>query len=262
MKKTTTTLASVLLCLGPGIVLADAHEEAATIPNIVPVETWTCNFNDGKSMTDLNTVVGEWNDWLDEEQVADYFAAVLTPAYYGEVMFEVGWLGAWKDGNAMGTGTDMWVNEGGELAAKFFEVINCDSHTNFASMNIKRPGEDEEGDKTFVLSFANCSAKEGRNFDDVMAGMNAWAEHQAANGFQNSTWMMFPVYGESNTGYDFKFVEGHDDHAGLGADYELMGNGGHWRKNSEIMDDLLDCDIARVYNATAVREMASEDEDG
>jgi hypothetical protein len=66
---------------------------------------------------------------------------------------------------------------------------------------------------------------------------------------------MFPIHGESDTGYDFKVVNSHESHTTFGAGFELMGNGGHWRKSSELFEDLLDCDIARVYDATQVREM-------
>ena len=264
MKKFLTAVATacLVISLGSGVALAASHEVPAEMPDIVPVETWTCKFNDGKTMGDLNTVIAEWNEWLDDEAVTDYFAAVVTPNYFGEQLFDVGWLGAWADGNAMGAGTNLWVTEGGDMAAKFFEVLTCGSHSNFASLNIKPPSDDDdEGDDSFVLDFTNCSVKEGKTFDDVMAGMNAWAEYQAENGFQNSTWMMFPIYGESNNDYDFKVVEGHDDHIGFGADYELMGNGGHWRKNSEIFESLIDCDVARVYDAMTVREMQSDDDE-
>lgn len=257
MKTILTMRATTFLtvCLSSAVALADQHAEGAEYPDVVPVETWTCDFNDGRDMNDLNAVIGEWNEWLDEEEVNDYFAAVVTPHYFGEVMFDIAWLGAWRHGNAMGTGTDLWVTEGGELAAKFNEVLTCKSHTNFASMNIKPPGDDEDDDTTFVLSFTNCSAEDGKTFDDIMAGLNAWAAHTTESGFQNSMWIMFPIYGESNTDYDFKVVEGYDDHSAFGNDYELMGNGGHWVKSGEIFDDLLECDVARVYDAKTVRDM-------
>ena len=261
MKKSIMTFASALLCMGTGSVFADAHEEPMELPNIVPVETFTCNFKDGQTMADLNKATAAWNKWMDAQNIGYYYAATVTPNYFGEVMFDVGWLGAWKDGNAMGSGTDLWINNGGEVNDQFNEVCNWESHTGYASMNIRPPGDDEEDDKTFVLSFSNCSAKEGKSFEDVMAGMNAWKEHQDANGFQASTWMMFPIYGESDSDYNFKLLEGHDNHTAFGADFELMGNGGHWVKNAEIFDDLLECDIARVYDAMTVRDWA-EDDDG
>ena len=260
MKRVLTALMSASLCFGTGTAIADSHEEQPELPNMVPVETWTCDFRGGKDMGDLNEVIADWNEFLDDEEVGDYYAAILTPNYFGEVMFDVGWLGAWKDGNAMGAGTDMWIAKSGELNDQFDEVCNWKSHTNFASMNIKPPAEDEDDDKTFVLSFSNCSIEDGKKFKDVMAGMNAWAEYSTEHGFQNSMWIMFPIYGESNGDYDFKSLEGHDNHAAFGADYELMGNGGHWVKSNEIFNDLVDCDISRVYDGRTIRDWAEEDD--
>ena len=260
MKRVIVTLASTLLYVGTSSAIAESHAEQQGGPKWVPVETWTCDFRDGQTLEDLQGVTAEWNELMDDEGVDYYFAALVLPNYFGEFMFDVGWLGAWKDGNMMGAGVDMWLAKGGEVGDKFNEVCNWKSHTNFASTNIKSPGDDEEDDKTFVLSFSNCSAKEGKKFDDVMAGMNAWAEYATEHGFQNSIWMMFPVYGESDSDYNFKLLEGHDDHAAFGADYELMGNGGHWRKNSEMLNDLIDCDIARVYDGMTVRDWADEDD--
>jgi hypothetical protein len=244
-----------LLAAAPLGALAESHDETMQLPTIVPVETYTCDFNDGKTMADLMKVVAEWNDWADDQDITAYYAALLTPQFFGELAFDVGWLGAAGDGNVMGKVQDAWVNKGGAVAEMFNEVISCCSHTQFASMAIRPPGDDDEDDTTFVLTFSNCSAKDGKNFSDVMDGMNAWATHQEENGFKNATWMMFPVYGESDDDYDFKVVEGYDDHTAFGSDFELMGNGGHWRKSGEIFDELLDCDISRVYDARTVREM-------
>jgi len=68
------------------------------------------------------------------------------------------------------------------------------------------------------------------------------------------------VYGESDNDYHFKMLEGHDNHAALGADYELMGNGGHWRKRNELLNEVVECDIPRVYDALTVRDWADEDD--
>jgi hypothetical protein len=259
-KSNLVSLAAMLACfVAPVALNADEHGDARALPSITPVETRTCDFNEGKSMADLDEVLKDFNKWLDDEKFGDYFAALLVPNYFGEVAFQIGWLGAWRDGNAMGAGMDLWVNESGNLPAAFAEVVTCGSHSQFAAIEIRPAGQTLVNDDRFVLSFSNCSAKEGKTFDAVMAGMNLWAEHQAANGFGNATWMLFPIYGESDNDYDFKVVEGYDSHTASGRDFELMGNEGHWQKSSEIFDALLDCDIPRVYDAVTVREIQDAD---
>ena len=255
MKKFLAAALAAVAMAGSGLALADAHEEAEKGPSFAPVETWACNFRDGKGLGDLMAFTEKFNAWLDEEEYTDYFAAVVTPQYYGEKKMDVGWLGAWSDGNAMGSGTDMWLAYEGDLGAEFVSIVDCGAHTQFASMMIKKPPSDESGDDNFVLDFTNCSVKDGVEFDSVLEAMGTWAKHQEENGFKNGTWIMFPIFGESDTEYDFKVVNSHESYTTFGAGFELMGNGGHWRKSSELFDGLLDCDIARVYNATQIREM-------
>lgn len=259
MKKTVNTVLSGLvgLCLGSGIALA---QDEAEEPNLVPVETFTCDFRDGKGMGDLQAVIDEWNDFMDERSIDYYFAATITPFYFGELAFDIGWLGAWTDGSKMGAGTDMWLGEGGEVNGKFSAVLDCKSHSNFVSMNVRRgPQNEDESDKAFVMSFSNCSMKDDKSFDDYLAAQEAWSAYQDEHGFSDSAWVMFPIFGETDNSYDFKAVGTNDDHTAFGNDYKLMSEG-HWRKSSELFDDVVDCDIPRLYNATTVRTMTAGDD--
>jgi len=264
MRKMVSSVISALLFLSIGSGVALAQEEESEEPNVVPVETFTCDFNEGKGPGDLQKVIDDWNDFMDDKGVDYYFAATLTPYYFGELAFDIGWLGVWTDGGKMGAGTDMWLDEGGELDAQFSEVLNCKSHTNFVSMNVKRRPQNEEesddSDKSFVIAFSNCSMQEGKTFDDYLAAQEMWNAYADEHGFSDNVYAMFPIFGETDDSYDFKSVGTSDDHTAFGNDYKLMSEG-HWRKSSELFDDLLDCDSARVYNATVVREMTAEEED-
>jgi hypothetical protein len=254
------TAMSGLMILFAGFGTALGQEEAEE-PNLVPVETFTCDFVDGKGMSDLQKVIDEWNEFMDEKGVDYYFAATVTPYYFGELAFDIGWLGAWADGSRMGAGTDTWLGEGGEIGAKFAAVVDCKSHTNFVSMQVKQgPQDEDESDNNFVMSFSNCSIKDGKTFDDYMAAQKAWNAYQDENGFSDSAWVMFPIFGESDDSYDFKAIGTNDDHTAFGKDYQLMSEG-HWRKSSELFDDVVDCDIARLYNASTVRMMTAGDDD-
>jgi hypothetical protein len=207
---------------------------------------------------DVDEVIAEWNDWMDDQDQTDYFAATLTPHYFGERIFDVGWLGAWTDGNAMGAGTDHWIGEGGEMAAKFFEVLDCKSHTNFVSLNVKRaPENDDESDNSFVLSFSNCSMKDDKSFDEFSEAQKAWNTYADENGFVSSAWVLWPIYGESSDDYDFKYVSSTPDHTTLGANYQLYSDG-HWRKSEELFANIADCDIARLYDARVERNISDE----
>jgi hypothetical protein len=251
-------MVSALLFGCTGLAVADSHE--ADGPSFNPVEGWTCNYNDGKGPADLDKTVAAWNEWMDDKGQGDYFAVTMTPNYFGERAFDVAWVGVWRDGNAMGRGADLWINEGGEIADGFSEVLTCDSHANFASQNVKQPAQNDEDpdDDTFVVTFSNCSIREGRTIDEYMAAQEEWKAYADEHGFTGGTWIWWPVYGESDNDYDFKIVSSADDHAAMGANWQLFSEG-HYAKSNELFDDIVNCDIGRVYDGRTVREMADDD---
>ena len=245
-----------LLLLG-GAGTASAQDEPAAGPPAHPVETYTCKYKEGKSRADLNKVIAEWNAWMDKQGAKDYFAVVITPFYSGDFEFDVGWLGVWPDGNAMGKGHDLWVSKGGDVAAKFSTVVNCNSHSNFVSLNVKEPPKIDPSDDDAVVTFSNCSIKDGKSFDDLMAAQQAWNTYADANGFTGGAWVMFPLFGETDNDYDFKYVESSPDFTTFGADYQRMSDGA-WQKGEELFGPVVKCDHGRVYTAHVVRrnEMA------
>jgi len=256
VKKTLATLISACLIAAAGTAAADSHESEG--PSFRPIEAFACNYNDGKGPADLEEANAEWNEWMDDEGQDDYFAATMTPNYYGEWPFDVAWIGVWRDGNAMGTGTDLWISEGGELGAAYGEILTCAAHTNFASQKVQEaPDTGEEGDGTFVVAFSNCSVKEDKTFDEYLAATEEWGTYAAENGIHESAWVWWPIYGESDNDYDFKIVTAMPDHTTAGANWQLYSEG-HFRKSNELFRDVVDCDIGRVYDAKVVREMADE----
>ena len=94
-----------------------AQEEQAPQLMVAPIETFTCNYVEGKGPADLDDVIKDWNKWADRKKLNQYFAMTLTPQYFGaNYRFDVGWLGAWPDGTTMGRATDVWTSEGGVVA--------------------------------------------------------------------------------------------------------------------------------------------------
>ena len=257
MKKITAAFAAISLVLLSGAVLADNHEPAPL--RYVPVEAWTCNYLDGKGPEDLDAVITEWNAWMDANDEHEYLALTLTPLYFGENRFDVGWLGAWSNGQAMGRGMDRWINEGGDINAKFFEVLSCDSHSNFATAELKSPGEGPAPDN-FVLTFSDCTGPEApEQWDQLFAGFAEWHAYTTENGYHQGNWIMFPVYGGGGAEFDFKLIQGFDNHTELGEDYQRYIDRTDWEKESELLGGLRDCDDARVYQATVRRRSAGEE---
>lgn len=260
MKKFVTAAVSALAFTMLGVSSAVAQDDAAEEPDWTPVETWTCNYVDGKGPGDLAEVIDGWNDWWDAKGLKTYFAATVTPYYFGEELFDVGWIGAWSDGAAMGSSLDTWLTDGSAEGAKFFEVIECSSHTNYASVNVRQPQDnDDESDDAFVLNFSNCSFKEDKGLGDYMAAQNEWNDYADEVGIVGGTWIMFPLAGEINNDYDFKLVNSQPDHTTIGKNFDVYAQG-HYRKSNELFRDIVDCDISRVYNAHVERSIESDDD--
>ena len=251
----TAITAGIVAVSGSGKALA--QDEAQQEPPMRVVEGWTCSYRDGKGPDDLAKVNKAWNKWMDETGQTEYTAAVITPSFFGEYNFDFGWLGVAKTGDAFGKGTDLWVTEGGEVGAMFGEVITCESHTAWVSMVINTPEDDDgdEGDDDFVLSFSNCSIKEGHTFDEYIAASKEWDMYSKEVGIEGVGWVWFPVAGEANNDYGFKLVIAIDDYTQMGANWQKFMDG-HWRKSSELFDDVADCDIPRIYNGKMIRRWA------
>lgn len=245
----------VVLTTALGFAATWAQEESEG-PVVYPVETYTCNFNKGQGPAELDKVIAGWNVYMDEQGAGNYFAMTLSPHYYGGETFDVGWLGAAPTGEDLGAGADSWIANGAKQAAAFSKVLTCDSHSNYATMQIKESPSGVSPDN-IVLTFANCSAVSGKTMEDVFAAMDAWTEYTIENGYRNGTWVMFPAYGVDDVDFDFKLVNGYDSHTDMGKDYDQYANGGGYQKHAELLGDVLFCDVTRVYDGVIRRRIAT-----
>ncbi len=255
MNKTQVLAATTAVAIGLGSPAVFAQDDEAQ--SFTPLETFTCNYNDGKGPADLEVAIDGWNAYMDENDADQYFAMTMTPQYYGEGTFDIGWLGAAPTGELLGQGKDDYMANGGDAAAGFASVLSCDSHGMFATMQVKEPPE-RETPNSVVISFSDCNVQEGLEWDDVFSAMDAWAAYQVERGYGNGTWVLFPAYGSGDQDFDFKLVNAYDSHEGLGKDFDLYGTGGDYMKRGEIMGDMLDCDVSRVYDGT-VRRLINEE---
>jgi hypothetical protein len=246
--------APLLLMFFTGI--TSSQEEAEGGPSFAPVEIYACNFNKGKDQDDLDKVIVAWNKWIDETGKEPYSAWIYTADYGSpDYKFDLAWLGAWPNGNVMGRLADTYMTSGGPIAADFAEVMTCDAHTNFASMQV-RDGVSDAG-KNAVLQFSDCTVGEDSSMADTVAAIGKMSAYQTEQGSAASQWMFFPAFG-GEVDYDFKMVTAHANYASLGADYERYLNGRGFMKAAEIVGNTFDCGTSRVYRSTKVRSGAPE----
>ena len=255
MKRNLIAVLTAALVFMSGNAFAQDEQE---MPSFSPVEAYTCNFNEGMGPDDLDAAVAKWNAWMDDEGQTNYFAATLVPIYYGTETFDFGWLGFNPTGSEMGAGTDHWIAAGGEQRADFAAVTDCDTHTGFASTEVKAPAENDEDDGSFVLTFTDCTITTDGD-EDILAAIGEWNDYKTESGYNNGAWVMFPVYGGGGAEYDFKMLQGYDNFSDLGEDWERYSKG-DYVKAGELNPGLYECDDARVYLGTVRREMAEEEE--
>ena len=252
MKKLLKAISvAVFIPLAMGTAVAQVSEEG--MGKVVPVEIFACTYNNRQDEGDLNEVIARWNRWMDERNIDSYAAWTLTPYHYTtEQEFDLLWLGAYKDGNAMGAGTDQWFAEGGDVNDGFEEVLTCGAHIGLASAMYKSPANDETP-ASGIITMMDCELNEGRRYTDIKAAEMAWAKHMTDSGSTAGTFHWFPVFGGGDAEYDYKVVNAYANYTELGADWERISNGGGREVSTEIFGDIDECDDARVYIATSVR---------
>ncbi len=254
MRKILTTIAALAALPMLGSTTALAQED--TPPRFVPVEVFGCNYLKGKSYKDLQRVIDKWNKWMDENGTAAYTAWTLVPHYYAnndDYAMDVGWIGAWADGAAMGDGEQQTVfGNGAAMNAEFFKVLECPMHSSHASTNVKAPMDWPTA--TSVTVFSDCTLAEGKTGLDGLAMEKEWGAHLAATGSKAGSWVWYPGWGLGDIEYDYKRVVGHADYHSVGADFESFTNGQGYVKGAEIFAGNVSCNSPRVYNTRLVRD--------
>lgn len=246
MKKTfiLSIMTSLLLLVGSGTVLS--QDDGI---KVIPVELFSCSYNDGKGSADLDKVVDKWNKWADDQGLDDYAAWTLTPYYFGpDQDFDVIWLGAGKDAIALGKSQDSYNVENAGLHNAFNEVLSCDAHVNFASINFKAAPKGATPENS-VLTFSDCKYDKGVSFPGLSAAMGEWAQHLNDAGSTAAIFHWYPAYGGGGEEFDFKWITAYKNLEDLGADYERYGNGGGFVTRGRLMGHLIDCDSSRAYLA-------------
>lgn len=241
---TATTLAAP--------VSADDHMPA---PSWGKVETIACQYNDGKSISDLMNVVSKWNSWMDERGLNNYFAWVLTPIYHSELNGgkTAFWFGASPSAEAMGQGSDEWVTNSGELQAEVNEVWTCDGQTLSTSM-IVRPQPPTPSTRA-VVDFTDCTFKEGKTLRDLFAAQQSWNEYLDENEVKATVAYHLPGAGEdSDNEYNVKISTWFPDMQEKGRFEDLIANERGWMRAFETFNPIMEeCNSERVYNASLVR---------
>ncbi|MDH4049614.1 MAG: hypothetical protein OEW68_01060 [Gammaproteobacteria bacterium] len=245
------TMAAMLALLVSGSVLAQVSKDG--LGKVLPVELFACKYHDGKSAADLEKVITRWTKYMDDNGINDYAAWTLTPYHYGPNQdFDVIWMGAFADFNAMGSGINTWLTKGGELQKAYFDVLDCNGHALMSSAMYKAPANNETP-ASGIITMMDCKLNDGKRYSDIKDAEMKWAKYLGDGGSKAGYWHWFPTFGGGDADFDYKVVFAYENYVDLGADMERNANGGGRESSQEIFADIDDCDDARVYLATSRR---------
>lgn len=246
LQKVVTALSAVTV-LGFQAIPAQAQDDQARAN---PVEFFACNFMKGKGMKDLDKVTEAFSAWSTANN-DNYSAWILTPQFHDELLtFDVGWLGAWTDGNAFGKGLDAWQAEGGKIAADIAKVIDCSiSHEMASSVEITAPaGTPGDG----VVMFAECTLHEGKGMAESFQAHKTMGGAMQSMGSKARTWLFYPGLGAGNVDFHYWQVISTNNYTELGAVLENYTNGGGFQKAQELLAPIVSCASPTVFDVQQV----------
>lgn len=232
MKKIIFTVSLLISSFG----FADNHA-----PSIFGIETYACNYNEGKDINDLLGVSKKWNRFASKNFSMPYQGYVLTPYYRNaDSGYDVYWVGMSPSFEAQGTTQDEMLTKGESINSEFLEVISCDAQGQWGAMMVMNAGDSVPENGT--VSFESCTMKEGATMEKMMAAdakMNAFAQKIGMTG---SMLRWFPLGGQSNSvSGSFMQVSSNESLAERGKNYDRAVKNGAVQVNASLYGDLVDC---------------------
>ena len=142
------------------------------------VEAFGCNFNDGKTMADLDAVVKFYTaerKKIDSPALQKMVSRVWTPAL-GNVPVDLVWFNSNLTYTEWGEATDALATSGAAILERFNAVMTCPSsglYTNEQLFNSleKQPFKDDGG---VVIESFRCKLNPGKSLSDSDAALAAW----------------------------------------------------------------------------------------
>ena len=238
---------AILVFTSSSVTLADHH----AAPETAALEAFFCSFEKGKDMGDLLKVTAEWDKWIDSSDSKAYAAYVMQPVINtgADFPYDYFWLGVAKNHEALGQSADEWMKKGGKIAAKFDAVAPCDTHILMTSQVIKPGNNDGKGG---FAQISSCELKDGANMMSLMAADKQWVSWMTDNEMPGGLVRWYGGVGEAkDSTTDFYSVYLAESLAQRGKAHDMMMAGGGAALNS-IYEDVMTCDVPRVYHGTPV----------
>jgi hypothetical protein len=242
-------VATVTVAISASMGWAPSALAAEQSPKASPLDFQACNFRSGKGMADLDKVSEEFREYVNKNDFA-YSAWTLTPQYYSGAGFDVGWLGAWPDGVSYGVSEEKWRNTGGDIAAKFNQVLDCGGRQLAFSWPISAPeGTPADG----VLLVYECALEEGKTLQDAYAAHMKWGTAKKGLGYLDNSWMWIPAVGVGDIDFDYRHAVVFYRYSDMGDTMEKYANEGGIQAREKILGGISSCKTPTILDALSVR---------
>lgn len=227
------------ICLALALMILAAPSYADDhMPMPRALETFSCNFADGKDMDDFMKVANKWDKFADKAFSMPYQGYVLTPYYSADMEHDLYWVGFSPNFAAQGKTDQEMLEKGASLQADFDAISLCDSHSQFAVFPVYSTGAPVTS--SGVVDFSACSLKDDASQQAIAAAdakMNAFMKELDVN---VSIVRWFPLQGTDFPG-DFIQASRFDSLAEKGAIYDKFIQAGGQQAQTMIYGELMSC---------------------
>ena len=194
------------LCFGVPAIAdghADHHAEEKPYPTF-GLETFACNYNEGKDLGDLLKVSEKWSEWATDTMDHPYSAWLFTPMFFDSSRsHDVYWIGTSDTESTLGAVQDQWLKTGAKYQAAFNKVITCDRHNMFRGQSLRNT---LDGSATGNAQFFACSFKETATPEKFEAGTKGFRAFVDTLNLKEGIWRWWPGAGHFG-GNDWDFLE-------------------------------------------------------
>ena len=221
------------------------------VPDYSVMESFQCNFNEGKGMSDLIRVSDEWTKWMNQGNVSvPYNAWHVTSVFNNQkdFSFDTVWIGFTNNYEEMGVIQDEWAEKGARLQAKFDNVQSCPVHSMQYVYTVRSPKE--QFSKGY-MTVSGCTASEEATNEAFMLADEKMNTYLDENNFSNGATMRW--FRGPGSGVDFPYdylnvtVVPSFTEWGQNVDKIVTGAGA---VSANLYGDLQSCDTPRVYRIT------------
>lgn len=242
------------ICLALSCVFALSAVQSSFAQDRAAMESYACNYVEGKGLDDLMAVAAKWDKWASENNPAPYRAYVLTPIFATfEEVPEAVWIGFSPTSAQLGAVADTWLSEGGDLIAEFDSVVKCGAHTLGGSRTVKAY---ENAGEAGIVQLSACTRNDGVSWAQVAKADKAWADYMTEHDLPGGSYRWGAGPGTAK--------ESKMDFYSVWITESLEQHGSAWDKFGQIEtaaqdmyaiygdDNLYTCDKSRIYHGVPV----------